>query len=290
METKYKGVKRLIIMNTVFILLSAIFAILLHALLPASADIAQLNGIFVKWFGFPAVSTFYFLLLFTHCALVVIYIGVRADASNSQIGIRFGMAFAMIYLLGMQEVVIKGSSFLTWGLSFVKYQFIMGIGDGLPAVLLCLAVACFTLIDSEKSKLINKLTITQCLKVIAIFTIAIFAERTIGYETGLISSESSAYPVPCYIWTALFGMLTGYTYVILYPLLAFKTKQYSIPLRFSAIIGVNWMIFNSFIGLIMKGTMLQMILRSGIDVVVLLLASTVVDKYIVRSNDFKESA
>lgn len=285
METKCIGVKRLIIMNAVFILLSAIFAILLHALLPASADIAQLNGIFVKRFGFPAVSTFYFLLLFTYCALAVIYIGVRADVSKSQIGIRFGMAFALIYLLGMQEIAIKGSPFSTWGLSFVKYQLIMGIGDGLPAVLLCLAVACFTLIDSEKSKPINKLTITQCLKVIAIFAIAIFAERTIGYETGLISSESGAYPVPCYIWTALFGILMGYTYVILYPLLAFKTKQYSIPLRFSAIIGVNWMIFNSFIGLIMKGTMLQMILRSGLDVVVLLLASTVVDKLLLLAQD-----
>lgn len=271
METNSLSVKRLIIMNVVFILLSVVFAILLHALLPASADIAQLDGIFVKWFGFPVVSTFYFILLFTHCALAVRYIGVRADVSKVQIGIRFGIVFAAIYLLGMQEVALKGSPFSAWGVGFVKYQFIMGIGDGLPAFLLCLALAYLTLSDREQNKPINKMTTVQLLNIMAVFAVAILAERTIGYETGLVNSESNAYPLPCYIWTGLFGLLMGCIYVILYPLLAFKTKQYSIPLRFSAIIGVNWMIFNSFIGLIMKGAMLQMILRSGLDVAVLLL-------------------
>lgn len=288
MQIKSLNGKRLIIIHVVFILLSAIFAILLHALLPASADITQLDGILVKWFGFPAVSTFYFILLFTHCTLAVRYMGVRADVSGIQIGIRLGIAFAMIYILGMQELAFKGSPFAAWGLGFVKYQLIMGIGDGLPAFLLCLALACFTLRNGEQSKPINKLTTTQCLKVMAVFALAIFAERTIGYESGLISSESGAYPVPCYIWTGLFGVLMGYTYMILYPLLAFKTQQYSVPLRFSAIIGLNWMIFNSFIGLIMKGAMFQMILRSGLDIAVLFLVSILVDKYIIKSNGCKE--
>lgn len=290
MKTRCMGVKRLIIMNTGFILFSVIFAIFVHALLPASVDITQFDSIFVKWFGFPAAATFYFILLFTQCTLAVRYIGVRADVSKSQIGLRFGAAFSMMYILGMQEVVIKGSSFSTWGLGFVKYQFIMGIGDGIPTILLCLAVAFFTFSDSKNSKPMHNLKITKCLKVIAIFAIAIFVVRTIGYETGLIRSEIESYPVPCYIWTGLLGILMGYIYVILYPLLVLGTKQYSAPLRFIATIGVNWMIFNSFIGLIMKGTMLQMILRSGIDVAVLFLASTAADKYIIRLNDFKELA
>ena len=80
----------------------------------------------------------------------------------------------------------------------------------------------------------------------------------------------------------------GYIYVILNPLLEFEKRQYGIPLRFIATIGVNWMIFNSFMGLIVKGAMLQMILRSGLDVVVLFLASIVVGKYIIGLNNFKE--
>jgi len=166
----------------------------------------------------------------------------------------------------------------------------MGMGDGLPAILLCVAIAYFTLSESNKIKPISKLPMTKSIKIIAIIAIAIFVERTIGYESGLISSDSAAYPVPCYMWTGFFAILMGYIYVILYPLLVFEKKQndISIPLRFTATIGVNWMIFNSFMGLIAKGAMPQMLLRSGLDVVVLFLASAVAGNYIIGLNDAKQ--
>ena len=289
MDTKRISTKRVIIINTVIILFSAIFAIIVHALLPTSVDVAQFDSIFVKYFGFPAVAIFYFILLFMQCAMTVRYIGVRADVPKLQIGIRVGIAFAMIYILGMQEIVVEVSPFSNWGLGFVKYQLIMGIGDGLPAILLCVAIAYFTLSESEKIKPISKLQMTKCIKTIAIIAIAIFVERTIGYESGLINSDCATYPVPCYVWTGLFGILMGYIYVFLYPLFVFEKKQssISIPLRFIATIGVNWMIFNSFIGLIVKGAMPQLLLRSGLDVVVLFLASAVAGHYIIDLNDAK---
>jgi len=289
MDTKCISTKRVIIINTVLILFSVIFAIIVHALLPTFVDVTQFDSIFVKWFGFPAVVTFYFILLFIQCAMVVRYIGVRADVPKLQVGIRFGLAFAMTYLLGMQEIVVVGSPFSNWGLEFIKYELIMGIGDELPVILLCVAIAYFTLSESEKIKPISKLQMTKCIKTIAIIAIAIFVERTIGYESGLINSDSATYPVPCYVWTGLFAILMGYIYVFLYPLLVFEKKQSGIiiPLRFIATIGVNWMIFNSFFGLIMKGAMPQMLLRSGLDVVVLFLASAVAGHYIIDLNDAK---
>jgi len=284
MVTKCISTKRVIIINTVLILFSVIFAIIVHALLPTSVDVAKLDSVFVKCFGFPAIAIFYFILLFIQCAMVVRYIGVRADVPKLQIGVRLGISFAMIYLFGMQEIVVEGSPFSNWGLGFVKYQLIMGIGDGLPAILLCVTIAYFTLSESEKIKPISKLQMMKCIETIAIIAIAIFVERTIGYKSGIISSDSSTYPVPCYMWTGFFGILLGYIYVILYPLLVFEKKQcgIGIALRFIATIGVNWMIFNSFIGLIMKGAMSQMLLRSGLDVVVVFLASVVVGKYIIK--------
>ena len=282
MDTKGISTKKVIILNTIFILFSVIIAIIVHALLPATVEVAQFDSILVRWFGFLAVVIFYFLLLFTQCALSVRYIGVRADVPKLQIGIRYGMAFAMIYLLGMQEIVVEGSSFTAWGLGFIKYQLIMGIGDGIPAILLCVAVAFFTLNDNKRFKPNKKLQLTKCLKCISVIAIAIFLERTIGYESGIIASDSAAYPIPCYAWTGCFGILMGYIYVILYPLLTFEKKQYSIPLRFIGTIGMNWMIFNCFIGLIMKGAMPQTLLRSGLDVVVLFLASLIIEKQLLQ--------
>jgi hypothetical protein len=57
MDTKCISTKRVIIINTVSIIFSAIFAIIVHALLTTSVDVAQFDSVFVKWFGFPAVAT-----------------------------------------------------------------------------------------------------------------------------------------------------------------------------------------------------------------------------------------
>lgn len=286
MKEKCISIKHVIVTYIIAILFSAIFAIIVHALLPASVDVEQFNSIFVEWFGFPVMATFYFVLLFTHCAIAVRYIGARAEISKLQIGIRLGLVFAMIYLFGMQEVIVEGSPFSAWGLEFVKYQLIMGIGDGIPAILLCLAISYFTLNKNEKSKSTHKLPLAKCIEAIAVIAIAFFVGRAIGYESGLVLSNHETYPVPCYLWTGLFGILMGCIYVILYPLLSWRKKLFGIPLRFTAIIGMNWIIFNSFIGLIMEGAMSQMLLRSGLDVAVLFAASAVVGKYIIRLNDF----
>jgi len=56
--------------------------------------------------------------------MVVRYIGVRAEMPKLQVGIRFGLAFAMTYLLGMQEIVVVGSPFSNWGLGYIKYELI----------------------------------------------------------------------------------------------------------------------------------------------------------------------
>jgi hypothetical protein len=125
--------------------------------LPAPVNSNELDSIFVKSFGFPAVAIFYFILLFTQCTLVIKYIGSRTEVSKLQVGLQFGIAFALIYILGIQELGIDSSPFSSWGFEYVKYQFIMGIGDAVPVLLLCLATALFTLRDREKFKPIEKL-------------------------------------------------------------------------------------------------------------------------------------
>ena len=52
-----------------------------------------------------------------------------------------------------------------------------------------------------------------------------------------------------------------------------------IPVRLTLIIGLNWIIFNSFIGLIFKDAMFEMLIRSGLDVLILLIASVIIGKF-----------
>ncbi|GKX64993.1 hypothetical protein [Inconstantimicrobium mannanitabidum] len=281
MKTKCISTKKAIVINIVTVITCTILAIIIHAILPAAVDATKFDSILVKWFGFPAIAMFYFIVLFTQCAIAVGYIGRRTKLSKLQAGIRFGISFAMIYLIGMQEVVIGGSPFSIWGIEFVKYQFIMGVGDGIPAILLCFTITLFTLSNNKSSNEIEKLHVTKKIKAILIIAIGILIGRTIGYESGFITNDTSLYPIECYLWTVLFGLFMGCIYVILYPLLAFEKKHYRIALRFVSTIGANWIIFNCFMGLITKGIMPQMLFRSVVDVVILFVSAIAIDKYII---------
>jgi hypothetical protein len=82
----------------------------------------------------------------------------------------------------------------------------------------------------------------------------------------------------------IFGLVLGCCYVLLYPLFGRERNQLAISVNLVVLtIGANWMIFNSFIGLIFNGYMLQTLLRSGIDAAVLFLISLVVSKYLVKN-------
>lgn len=185
----------------------------------------------------------------------------------------------------MQEVVVESSPFTTYGFEFIRYQLFMGLGDAVPAFVLCMVIALFTTKNDFKEALFQKIKWTQRLYAISIIAISFLIERTVAYETGIISSNCDTYMVPCYIWTALFGIVLGYVYTILYPVLFHKEKWIHIPIRFILIIGVNWIIFNSFIGLIMKGAMPEMLLRSGLDVTTLFIAACIIGRFIIKTDN-----
>lgn len=246
------------VVTALAVLFAAAATMILHALLPAGVDAEQLDGALVKLLGFPLVAVSYFLLLFVHSAVVVRCFGGQASMTRLQIGLRFGLAFAILYLVGMQEVLIEASPFEEWGLAFVKYQFFMGVGDAIPAVLLCVAIALFTLGKTNASAYVPSLTRKDKLLVISATAIAFLAARTIGYVTGIISSDCGAYAVPCYIWTAVFGVALGCSYVILFPVFARERNRFRLSAKLVVLtIGVSWVMFNSFIGLVFSGYMPQ---------------------------------
>lgn len=277
-KTSTKG----IVTSILTILCAAAFTIAIHAIMPASVDVGKLDSVLVTLFGFPIVAASYFLLLYTQCTVAVRYICSRTRVSNLQTGIRFGLSFALIYLFGMQEVIVESSPFATYGFEYIKYQFFMGIGDAIPVFILCIVIALFTIKDNAKEIIVHNIKMLERLCAISIITISFLIERTVGYETGFIHSNCDTYTVPCYIWTVLFGMILGYIYTILYPVLFSERKWIHVPIRFILIIGVNWIIFNSFIGLIMKGAMSNVLLRSGLDVIALFIASCIIGRFIIR--------
>lgn len=283
MKEKVFSTKRVVIINTLAIIFAAAIAIIVHAVMPAGVNGEDFDSVFVKLFGFPVVAVSYFVLLFLHCAIVVQYFGKQSSMTKLQIGFRFGIAFAALYFFGMQEVVVEASPFKEWGFAFVSYQFFMGISDAIPALLLCVVIAYFTLSNMNASYSGQMFNIVEKIKVVALITITFFIERTIGYETGIITSNCNTYPIPCYLWTILFGIVLGCCYAALYPIFAKGQNKLFLSTKLVVItIGINWIIFNSFIGLILSGVMQQMLLRSGTDVAVFFFTSITIQKYFVK--------
>lgn len=283
MEAVKSGAFKMLVIFILVIIFSAAFAIFVHAVVPAPVAVENLDGVLVKLIGFPAVATGYFILLYIQCAIAIRYICKNNRTSYMQSGIRLGISFSLIYLVAMQEVFVEGSPFAEYGPEFIRYQFFMGLGDAIPAFILRIIVARFTIINhNNKTDLVKGLNKKERVYAISIITLSFITERTVAYETGIVASNCDTYTIPCYIWTALFGIVLGFIYTILYPLISNGRNAFLMPISFSLIIGLNWIIFNSFMGLILKNTMPQMLLRSGLDVMVLFIDSYIIEKIIIK--------
>ncbi|WP_346936104.1 hypothetical protein [Clostridium sp.] len=114
------------------------------AMLPSTLNIEDFNSIFVKILGFEMGASLYFIMIYTQGTIVTQIFGKNSKLSNIEIGVRFGGCFSLIFLLGMQEVIVSASQFSNWGLDFVIYQFFMGIGEAIVALLMCIIIAKFT--------------------------------------------------------------------------------------------------------------------------------------------------
>lgn len=263
------GMKRSVLISTVGVFSAVALAIMIKSLLPAEVNVDDFDSMLVTRLGFPLVAVLYFIIVYAHSIIVMQYFGRQSSFTKKQIGSRFGSVFAALYFFGMQEVVVEASPFDEWGLPFVRYQFIIGITDALPVLLLCMTVAYWIFRDKKVSPNTNQLNKSDCMIIVASVTVTFLLQRTIGYETGLVNSNAGRFSLPVYSWTALFGVVLGTSYVLLYPLFNKPKGRLKLPFQIAVLtIGLNWILFNSFIGLIFQGVMGQMLLRTGMDVAV----------------------
>jgi hypothetical protein len=275
-----------VVLLAILILAAALAAIASKVILPTEVNIEDFDSILVRMFGFEIVATFYFLMIYVHNAIVTFKFGETANLSNRQIGMRFGICFALIYLLGMQEVVVESSPFSAWGFDFVVYQFFGGIGEAVVALALCMSVS---LLMIRKKTGTNMFMSLRDKMSAVLFTAAIFTlVRTIGYESGIIHSNVKDYPFPCYVWTILFGAVFGACFILLRPI--FESQNNPVMLSVKAMVlstGMGWTIFNMFIGLIFSGSMPEILLRCGLDVLAVFSATLIWNKYINKLRRYK---
>lgn len=249
------------------VIVAAVAAIALHAIVPAAAPEEIFDSLLVRTLGFPFVASLYFILLFAHCSASTLRFSRRSAASPARTGAALGAGFALLYMVGMQEVVVEASPFASWGREFVAYQAYMGFADALPALLLCLALGRFFMAPvpaaSPAAAPDGAVRAAPFLSPLPYFTLVVGAARTAGNLSGGIASDLARYPSQTVVWNFALGAAFGLAYAMIRPLHAGGARKLVRDL--ALIYGLNWAIFNAFIGLIFAGVMGQMLLRSAID-------------------------
>lgn len=266
-----------ILKTFLFILSACILAILSKIFLPSDVNEQDFDSILVLKFGFPLIASLYFLMIYTHNAVISKWFASKSELSNFQCGLRTGISFGLIYLVGMQEIVVEASPFSEWGLPFVLYQFVMGIGEALMAVLLSICVSCFVV---DKKSAVKKSTFAISLKSnlpnVILITLFYFFERIILYKTGLISSDINTFPIPTYIWTAIFGFTLGICYCLLYSVIGKRENHVKSCFKICVFgVGLCWLGFNLFIAFIFKDSLGDILIRCFSDVVILDVSSII---------------
>ena len=266
------------LLSMLMIVLSALIAIVLHAALPAKVDVSLLDGLLVKRYGFPVVASVYFLVLFTHCTVVLTQNRKKLKGSNRKSEIYFGLSFSLIYMIGMQEIVLNASPYTQWGTDFIYYQLLMGVGDAIPAIILCIVIGnIFFCGQCDEHMTKGKESIYTVLS----FIVLIGTVRLIVSYAGAIKSNILDYPIPVTLWGYILGCVFGIVYLLIGTTTVDKIGTMLLG------IGINWMIFNSFIGLVRKDSMTDALLRSTIDLVSIFIAvqlSTVIKGRRFRRN------
>lgn len=263
------------------VLFFAAAAIVLHAVMPspgAEMDASVFDSVLVKKLGFPAVASGYFIVLFFHILIVVRVFAPKSQFGKWKTGYCFGLVFSLLYLGGMQEVMVSASPLTEYGLDFVLYELFLGLGDALPAFLLCIALC---LLHSAPATSVRKTPFLHPANGIRIAMVAafFFAWRMIGYLTGIMDNELSQYPVPAVVWTAAFGVLLGLGDCLMTPF--FESGKRSKLVGLFLTIGVNWIWFNCYIGLIAAHTFGFMVLRAGADVLAMLAGGALAEQIIL---------
>jgi len=254
-----KKTLHVILLSIITVVSCSLFAIITHAILPVEVDNSRLDGILVKTLGFPIVAIFYFLILYTHCVVIINLLKKNSYNSGFKSGIYFGFGLALLYMVGMQEIMLSVSPFDAWGLEFIIYQLLMGLGDAIPVIILCSIAGKLVKDNSKKSS--N--SVTDNAVTILIFIIIIGTARTIFSQADIIENYMDSYQIPVTLWNYAFGFTIGIIYSIF-------RNNYNNPEKYMVWgLVINWIIFNSFIGLIKDGALLDALLRSTLDGIVI---------------------
>lgn len=248
------------------VLVSVIVDVILHRLFAPRIEYNfPPSALIEKGLFFPAVSIA--LIIWFGClAIVFNFIQMNLSGSKTMKGLRFGIAFGVLCFLAIFEMCLVFDS-------APGDELRTSLTDGVSILLLGLLLGRLTGTDSSYSNSRMKLSQISFIVIPLFF----FVGRYFGYMIIHILSAYAKKPIGTLLWT----LGVGYWITVMYWLLKETPEKPAIvqAVRFGVVIfGSYWLIYNSFVLLFLKLSILNVFLRVIIDVVSITVAIWVVNK------------
>ncbi len=237
------------------IVLAVCWDISAHLIAPA-ISYENPSPIFADRALFVVVITLSLLITFAALAIVFVRIQDTMTGSPTQKGLKFGIAFGGLWLLGIIEMSLVFDSSLV-------VELCSGIADASAIVLLGVLLGrSFATASPARAAKSHRL---QMIVSASPFLFSWLAVRYLGYLGLGLESGCRSEPLATLIWTGVTGAWIGVMYLLLRPSPSSRWSPFTFPL---VVFGIDWALFTFFVLIFVAGpTLAGLVARIVADLI-----------------------
>ena len=256
------------------VVLTTIFSLAIHAFAPPTVPITPDRlSVVANALSFVGTVTFFFLVTYYLIATVFLRYEQKLYGRKLHRALLFGCLVGGIWWVGMIEAMFA------FGTDFVD-EFILGLLDFIPIVVLCLLLSVF-MVEEKPESVSRRINWGIALVEVGLFSALFTAGRGLRYLIVGGGYEMADLPA-IMLWTAAFAVMIALNYIFLKSAFQDASPMRS-ALRFTFILfGIHYALFVYFVPLIFSGLLIDLTIVLTTDLILVLLASLITAQVAAR--------
>lgn len=238
---------------------------MLQLIIPSTNQSVLKQSVFAQNGTLPIAFMIYGTIAFTAIAIIFILIHREMGGGRISKGLKTGLIYSIVWTIFLVEPLPHGSA-----IDLISYPLVDS------AVLLVLGLMSGKFLSENSAKKEHKLTITSIFN-ISIITSIFTIGRIIQYKVFNIYSMFEQAQARTLVWVICTGIIIGFMFEYLNYTINIK-NPFTKSLIFGGIIfGINLFFFNFFLPLVLKVDILDLIIRTLIDIVSVIIGCLIIN-------------
>ncbi|MBC8061086.1 MAG: hypothetical protein H7Y18_10510 [Clostridiaceae bacterium] len=239
---------------------------MLQPLMPVGHQTVLSPSMFINNGSMPIVFILYGTFAYTMIAVIFLFLHKNLSGNRIIKGLKFGILYSLLWSIYLMEPLAHGAP-----IDKITYPII----DSAVLIVMGLLLGRFIAQSSPIEK--HKLTKRSLLD-IGFITVLFFIGRMIEYTIFNIYSSFNKSPVSSIVWVIGTGIVIGLVFDYINPLIGSKSTISKSFIFGFIIFGVDLIAFNFFIPIVFNFNILDLFIRTIIDIVFVFIGSYIVNK------------